>query len=273
MTPPVALGPAGVTLAAWRAIYAGAGVSLDAACERSILAGSRALAVLLAEGTPVYGVNTGFGKLASVPIPAADLVRLQRNLVLSHAAGVGRPTPKAIVRLMLALKLASLARGASGVSRETVALIEAMLARDLLPVVPRQGSVGASGDLAPLAHMAAAMLGVGELLTPAGRLPAGEALRRHGLEPLTLGPKEGLALLNGTQFSTAYALAALFEASQLLASALITGALSTEAARGSDTPFDPRLHALKPHEGQRPVCRGLAGTDGRQRDPRLASYR
>jgi len=248
---PVVLGPAGIGLAAWRAIYAGAAVGLDAACEGAIAAGNRALAGLIAEGSPVYGVNTGFGKLAGVPIAAADLERLQRNLVLSHAAGVGRPAPKPIVRLMLALKLASLARGASGVSRQTVALIEAMLAHDLMPLVPRQGSVGASGDLAPLAHMAAAMLGVGELLTPEGRMPAGAALRRHGLQPLALGPKEGLALLNGTQFSTAYALAALFAAGDLLGAALITGALSTEAARGSDTPFDPRLQALKPHAGQR----------------------
>src|SRR5207302_6132338 len=134
-----------------------------------------------------------------------DLARLQRNLVLSHAAGVGAPMARNSARLMMALKLASLARGASGVRPATLALLEAMLARDLVPVVPCQGSVGASGDLAPLAHMAAAMIGVGEILAPAGgRMPAAEALQRRGVRPIVLGPKEGLALLNGTQFSTAY---------------------------------------------------------------------
>src|SRR5262249_26074970 len=155
-----------------------------------------------------------------------------------------------VVRLMLALKLASLARGASGVRPSTPALLEAMLARGLLPVVPSQGSVGASGDLAPLAHMAAAMIGIGEIDTVKDRLPAAEALRRAGLEPLALGPKEGLALLNGTQFSTAYALAALFAIRDALQAALITGALSTDAAKGSDVPFDPRIHELRGHRGQ-----------------------
>src|SRR5262249_8722396 len=147
-----------------------------------------------------------FGKLASVRIPAADLAQLQRNIVLSHAAGVGTPMPIAVARLMMALKLASLAQGASGVRRQTVQMIEAMLARDLTPVVPCQGSVGASGDLAPLAHMSAAMIGVGEIFAGERRLPAAQALADAGLQPLTLGAKEGLALLNGTQFSTAYAL-------------------------------------------------------------------
>jgi histidine ammonia-lyase len=247
---PIILKPEGIALAAWREIYAGAAVRLDAACGERIEAGERALEAILAEGAPVYGVNTGFGKLAGIRIAADDLAGLQRNIVLSHAAGVGRPAPKPIVRLMLALKLVSLARGASGVRRETVALLEAMLEHDLIPIVPRQGSVGASGDLAPLAHLAASMLGVGEILAPEGPMPAGEALRRHGLRPVVLGPKEGLALLNGTQFSTAYALAALFEIDRLLRTALVTGVLSTEAAKGSDAPFDARLHELRPHPGQ-----------------------
>jgi histidine ammonia-lyase len=248
--PPVTIGPAGIALPQWRAIYEGAGLRLGAQCERAIEASCRALAAILAGDAPIYGVNTGFGRLASERIAPADLAQLQRNIVLSHAAGVGRPAPQKIVRLMLALKVASLARGASGVRRETVALIEAMLAHDLIPLVPRQGSVGASGDLAPLAHMAAAMLGVGEMFSPQGCMPAEEALRGHGLKPLVLGPKEGLALLNGTQFSTAYALAALFEIGDLFRAALVTGVLSTEAARGSDAPFDPRLHAVRPHRGQ-----------------------
>ena len=151
---------------------------------------------------------------------------------------------------MMALKIASLAQGASGVRLETLELLEAMLARDVIPVVPGQGSVGASGDLAPLAHMTAAMIGVGECFTHHGRMPAAVAFVAAGLEPVKLGAKEGLALLNGTQFSTAYALAALFEAEVLFRSALVTGALSTDAARGSDAPFDPRIHALRRHRGQ-----------------------
>src|SRR5258707_222851 len=164
---------------------------------------------MVARGEPVYGINTGFGKLASVRIEAADLEKLQRNIVLSHAAGVGEAMPVPVARLMMALKLASLAQGASGVRPGTIAILEALLGRGLTPAVPCQGSVGASGDLAPLAHMTAAMIGVGDFFVAGARVPAAEALRRAGLVPLALGPKEGLALLNGTQFSTANALAAL----------------------------------------------------------------
>ena len=176
--------------------------------DPAIEAGARAVDAIIARGEPVYGINTGFGKLASVHIASEDLAALQRNIVLSHAAGVGEPMRPPIVRLMLALKLASLGRGASGVRVRTVELLEAMLARDVVPVIPCQGSVGASGDLAPLAHMAAAMIGVGEAQVAGERMPAAAALARAGLAPLALGPKEGLALLNGTQFSTADALAA-----------------------------------------------------------------
>jgi histidine ammonia-lyase len=246
----ITLRPGHVGLSDWRALYRGAEVALDPATAFAIEASARAVEAIVAKGEPVYGINTGFGKLASVRIEAADLARLQTNIVLSHAAGVGEPSPANVVRLMLGLKLANLAQGASGVRRETVALLEAMLQRGLIPVVPRQGSVGASGDLAPLAHMAATMIGVGEMETPDGRMPAVEALSRAGLQPLNLGPKEGLALLNGTQFSTAYALAALFEAANLFWTALITGVLSTEAAKGSDAPFDPRVHALSRHGAQ-----------------------
>jgi histidine ammonia-lyase len=246
----IVLRPGHVALDDWRALYQGGEVALDPASASAIEAAAQAVEAIVARGEPVYGINTGFGKLASVRIETADLARLQTNIVLSHAAGVGEPSPKRVVRLMLALKLASLAQGASGVRPETVALLQAMLEHDLIPVVPCQGSVGASGDLAPLAHMAATMIGVGEVLTPDGRLPATEALARYGLQPLTLGPKEGLALLNGTQFSTAYALAALFEVANLFGAALVTGVLSTEAAKGSDAPFDPRVHALSRHRGQ-----------------------
>ena len=255
----VVMRPGEVSLAEWRAIYRGAGAKLDPASAPVIAASAAAVERILARGEPVYGINTGFGKLASVRIEAGDLETLQRNIVLSHAAGVGEPSPVAVIRLMVALKLASLAQGASGVRPATVALLEAMLVKGLTPVVPAQGSVGASGDLAPLAHMAATMIGVGEIFVGETRLPAAQALAEAGLSPVTLGPKEGLALLNGTQFSTANALAGLFEAEVLFRTALVTGALSTEAAKGSDTPFDPRIHALRRHAGQIETADALRG--------------
>jgi histidine ammonia-lyase len=234
----------------WRAIWRGAPVALDPAHEAAVAASAAAVERILDRGAPVYGINTGFGKLAGVRIAPADLAQLQRNIVLSHAAGVGDPSPVETVRLMMALKLGSLAQGASGVRPETLRLLEAMLARGLTPIVPAQGSVGASGDLAPLAHMAAAMIGVGEARVGERVMPAAEALREVGLAPIALAPKEGLALLNGTQFSTANALVGLFAAETLWRSALVVGALSTDAARGSDAPFDKRIHALRRHRGQ-----------------------
>jgi len=244
------LTPGAVPYSAWQAIYEGAVPVLDPACRPAIAESAAAVGRILARHEPVYGINTGFGKLASVKIGDEDLATLQRNIVLSHAAGVGDPMPVPIARLMMALKLASLARGASGVAPATVELLEAMLAKGLVPVVPAQGSVGASGDLAPLAHMTAAMIGVGEIFVGDERRPATDALADAGLASLVLGPKEGLALLNGTQFSTAYALAALFEAERLYRVALVTGILSTEAAKGSDAPFDHRIHTLRGHLGQ-----------------------
>ena len=272
--------PGTMTLRAWRDIYRGAAPTLDPSCVPAIERSAAAVSAILAKGQPVYGINTGFGKLATVHIPPADLATLQRNIVLSHSAGAGAPMPVAVARLMMALKLASLAQGASGVRLDTVRLLEAMLAKGLTPVVPCQGSVGASGDLAPLAHMAATMIGTGEMIVDGRTVPAARALDDAGLKPLTLGAKEGLALLNGTQFSTAYALAALFEIETLFQSALITGALSTDAARGSDAPFDPRIHLLRRHRGQietaealRELLKGspirashLVG-DGRVQDP------
>ncbi len=246
----ITLAPGAASLADWRAIYRGATPQLDPACAAGVKASADTVARIIAKGEPVYGINTGFGKLASVRIEAADLETLQRNIVLSHAAGVGDAMPVAVTRLMMALKLASLAQGASGIRPATLAMLETMLARGIVPVVPAQGSVGASGDLAPLAHMAAVMIGVGEAYTADGRLPAQAALALAGLQPVVLGPKEGLALLNGTQFSTAYALAALFDAEVLYRSALVTGALATDAARGSDAPFDARIHQLRKHRGQ-----------------------
>lgn len=246
----IVLKPGAVSLGEWRAVYRGASVRLDPSCLPAVERSAKAVRDILARGEPVYGINTGFGKLATVRIGDDDLATLQRNIVLSHAAGVGEPMPVAIARLMMALKLVSLAQGASGIQPATLALLEAMLAKGLTPVVPCQGSVGASGDLAPLAHMTATMIGVGDIFMDGARLPAATALAEAGLAPVELGPKEGLALLNGTQFSTANALAGLFEAENLFRSALVTGALSTDAARGSDAPFDPRIHALRKHGGQ-----------------------
>ena len=253
----VLLKPGQATLAEWRSVYRGAALTLDPAGRALVARGAAAVEAVLASGEPVYGINTGFGKLASVRIGREDLAALQRNIVLSHAAGVGEPMPAAVARLMMALKIASLARGASGVRPETIDLLAAMLERDVIPVVPGQGSVGASGDLAPLAHMAAAMIGVGDVYAAGAPMPAAEALAAAGLQPAALGPKEGLALLNGTQFSTAFALAGLFETERSFQSALVTGALSTDAARGSDTPFDPRIQALRGHRGQIEVAAAI----------------
>ena len=252
------LTPGATPLAAWRAIYFGAPVTLDAASRHTVEAGSRVIDAVIARGAPVYGVNTGFGKLASVRIDDADLVRLQRNLVLSHCGGVGDPLPDAVTRLMMALKLASLAQGASGVRWSTIEALAACLDRGLVPVVPSQGSVGASGDLAPLAHMTATLLGVGEFAVGGRRVPAAEGLAEAGLSPIVLGPKEGLALLNGTQASTALALAGLFETERVFQAALVTGALTTDAIKGSDGPFDPRIQALRGQPGQIEAARALA---------------
>src|ERR1700736_4890946 len=257
MTAAITLTPGRTTLADWRAVVDGAAVRLDRAATPAIAASARAIDAIIAKGEPVYGINTGFGKLASVHIAADDLAALQRNIVLSHAAGVGEPTRPATVRLMMALKLASLGRGFSGVQLRTVEMLEAMLAREAIPVIPSQGSVAASGDLAPLAHMTAAMLGVGEVELAGARMPAEAAIARAGLAPLVLGAKEGLALLNGTQFSTAQALAGLLAIEGVFQAALVTGALSTDAAKGSDTPFDTRIHAIRGHRGQIEVAAAL----------------
>lgn len=249
--------PGDITLDQWREIYVGATPVLAQGTIEKVQAGADAIQRIVYRGQPVYGVNTGFGKLASVRIENDDLATLQRNIVLSHAAGTGDPVPVDIVRSMMALKLANISQGYSGVQVATVELLQAMIAANITPVIPGQGSVGASGDLAPLSHLAAGMIGVGECDTPDGPMPADQALAAAGLKSLELGPKEGLALLNGTQFSTAYAMAALFEVQRLHSSALVTGALSTEAAKGSDTPFDARIHAVRKHGGQIEVAATL----------------
>jgi len=245
------LTPGAATLTQLEALWrGGAAATLDPACRPAVDASAAQVARAAGGDAAVYGVNTGFGKLASVRIPAGDVAALQRNLILSHCAGVGPAVPASIARLVMGLKLLSLGRGASGVRWEICALLEAMLARGVTPVIPAQGSVGASGDLAPLAHMAAVMIGEGRAAVGGRRMAGGAALAAAGLAPVTLGPKEGLALINGTQVSTAFALVGLFEGWRLAQAALLTGALSTDAAMGSTAPFHPEIHALRGHRGQ-----------------------
>ena len=245
------LTPGAVTLADLEKIFREeASVRLDFACRPAIELAHARIAKAVAGTDAVYGVNTGFGKLASVKIDPKDTAVLQRNLILSHCCGVGPPIPRGHARLLMALKLFSLGRGASGVRLEIVDLIEAMLEKGVTPVIPAQGSVGASGDLAPLAHMAAAMMGHGQAEYDGTVMSGDKALAAAGLMPVELGPKEGLALINGTQFSTAFALAGLFGAWRGVHSALVTSALSTDAIMGSTAPLQPEIHSLRGHRGQ-----------------------
>ena len=223
---------------------------------------------LAAGEAAAYGINTGFGLLAQTRIPTSQRALLQKNIILSHSAGVGPLLDDSIVRLMMVLKLASLLQGFSGVSEPLARFLEKLINAGLNPCVPAQGSVGASGDLAPLAHMSLAVLGLGNIRRHGEIRPAAEALAQEGITPLELGPKEGLALLNGTQVSTALALAALFELENAFAAAVVSGALSLDALQGSDAPFDPRIHALRGHPGQAQVAQVyrelLAGSEIRE---------
>ncbi|WP_050523644.1 histidine ammonia-lyase [Pseudorhodobacter wandonensis] len=247
----VTLTPGAVTLADLQSIYWNQdAVRLDPACHPAIALAHARIAKAVAGTEAVYGVNTGFGKLASVKIASKDTATLQRNLILSHCCGVGPAIPRRHARLLMALKLLSLGRGASGVRLEIVTLIEEMLAKGVTPMIPAQGSVGASGDLAPLAHMAAVMMGHGEAEFGGKAMPGAKALSAAGLTAIELGPKEGLALINGTQFSTAFALAGLFGAWRAAHAALVTSALSTDAIMGSTAPLQPEIHALRGHAGQ-----------------------
>jgi histidine ammonia-lyase len=245
------LQPGSVSLAEIETLYrTGVAARLDASCGAAVIRSAECVARIAAGDAPVYGINTGFGKLASIRIGAGDVATLQRNLILSHSCGVGPPLAENIVRLVMALKLIGLGRGASGVRPALIRLLELMLERGVTPVLPAQGSVGASGDLAPLAHLGAVMIGCGEAFFEGERLPGADALARAGLQPLVLAAKEGLALINGTQVSTALALAGLFRAHRAAQAALITGALSTDAAMGSPQPFRAEIHRLRGHQGQ-----------------------
>ena len=252
------LAPGAVTLDQLAEIYENeAPVALDPACRPGVEAAARRIDAAAAGDAPVYGVNTGFGKLASVKIARADTAALQRNLILSHCCGVGGAIDRRHARLMMALKLLSLGRGASGVRWELIGLLQDMLALGVTPVVPAQGSVGASGDLAPLAHMTAVILGEGEADYRGEVLPGAEALAKAGLRPIPLGPKEGLAFINGTQFSTAFALAGLFEAWRAAQTSLVVASLSTDAIMGSTAPLQPEIHDLRGHRGQIEAARAM----------------
>jgi histidine ammonia-lyase len=252
------LGARPLTLAQLRGIYRGP--------QRLRLADSALAAAKASHETtlrlasldkPAYGINTGFGLLAQTRIAPEERELLQKNIVLSHSAGVGPLLDDAIVRLILVLKLGSLLRGHSGVSAELLRALQRLADEEIYPCVPAQGSVGASGDLAPLAHLSLPLLGFGTVRRAGKIIPSTEALAAVGMKPLALGPKEGLALLNGTQVSTALALAALFELEEVLGGALVSGAVSLDALQGSDAPFDPRIHELRGHAGQKQVAKTL----------------
>ena len=251
MSTTLTLQPGHLHLDQLRALHAASTpIALPADAWRAVKASAALVHSAAAGDAPIYGVNTGFGKLASTRIGAADLQQLQVNLLRSHSVGVGAPLPAPVVRLMLALKATSLARGYSGVRPEVVQTLIDVCNAGLVPEVPSQGSVGASGDLAPLAHMSLALIGEGRFLVDGKPQPAVDVLRAAGITPLCLQAKEGLALINGTQTSTALALHALFRFEPVFEAAMLTGTLSLEAARGSDAPFDPRIHAVRGQPGQ-----------------------
>jgi len=258
MTETITLSPGSVTLCVLDKLYWQSPPVCLNSDTRSAIDATAALVAKAANGDEaVYGVNTGFGKLANTRIQPSDTERLQRNLILSHCCGVGPALSEPVVRLVMTLKLLSLGRGASGVRWVVIEQIQEMLIRGVTPVIPAQGSVGASGDLAPLAHMAAVMIGEGEATYEGVTMPGGEALSAAGLKPVVLGPKEGLGLINGTQVSTALALAGLFETWRCAMSSLVTGALSTDAIMGSSAPFRDEIHTLRGHQGQIDIGHGL----------------
>ncbi|HEX3467371.1 MAG TPA: histidine ammonia-lyase [Candidatus Elarobacter sp.] len=256
----IRLSPGALGAADTRAILRdGATVRLDAGARAAVDRAAEIVAGIAARDDSVYGVNTGFGKLAQTRIPRDKLGALQRNLVLSHACGVGAPLPRDVVRLIVALKINSLARGYSGVRWTVIEMLTGCLDHDVLPLIPGQGSVGASGDLAPLAHLSAALIGVGDVVADGRRVSADVAFGAAGMALLELQAKEGLALLNGTQVSTALALRGLIGAEDVLAASLIAGALTIEAALGSVKPFDARIHAVRAHASQSDVAAAVLG--------------
>jgi histidine ammonia-lyase len=245
------LKPGAISLAELRRIARGTDrVALADGWRGPVEASLAAVAKRLAAGEALYGINTGFGKLAKTRVPEDALATLQLYIVRSHAAGVGEPLADSTVRLTLVLKAASLARGYSGVRPAVIERLLAVVNAGICPLVPAQGSVGASGDLAPLAHLSLALIGEGRVRVKGREMDSAAALEAAGIEPLVLGPKEGLALLNGTQVSTALALEGLFAAEDLLAGSIVTGSMCVDAALGSRTPFDARIHNVRGQPSQ-----------------------
>jgi len=263
------IGDAPLSLAALRRFWREGGhVSVSPAAMGAVARSQAVIQDVLSQGRIAYGINTGFGSLARTHIDARDLAELQRRLVLSHCVGVGAALDDDVVRLILLLKIVGLARGYSGVRPIVIERLLAFLKAGLYPCIPSRGSVGASGDLAPLAHLSAPLIGEGKVRLYGEVMPAKDGLARIGLGPLVLAPKEGLALLNGTQVSTALALTGLFRTEDIFAAAIVSGAMSIDAAQGSDAPFDPRIHAVRGQVGQIAVAaayrRLLAGSAIRQ---------
>jgi histidine ammonia-lyase len=252
----VKLDPTNIDLGILRRLWQREAASLDEAAMQRVADSAAAIERIVAGGGTVYGVNTGFGLLANTRIPDDRLAELQTNLILSHSAGLGDPLPRHVTRLMIVLKL--LGRGHSGIRPLVIEALQRLLDADAMPLIPAQGSVGASGDLAPLAHLISALMGYGRICVAGEVIGARAALDRIGLEPLQLGPKEGLALINGTQASTALALDALFLGERVFAAAIAAGALSVDALKGSAKPFDPRISELRGQPGQIRVAAAIA---------------
>lgn len=274
------LQPGQVDLATLRRIYQGnVLITLADSARADILASQETVQGIVEQGRVVYGINTGFGKLAQTMIPADRLAELQRNLVLSHSVGIGKDLPDDVVRLVMATKVLSLSRGHSGIRMEVIEALITLFNAGVMPCIPEKGSVGASGDLAPLAHLSLMLIGEGDVTIQGQRMSAVEGLAKAGLTPFVLGPKEGLALLNGTQVSTSLALRGLFEGERVFAAGLVAGALSLEAIKGSVKPLDARIHQARGQEGQIAVAAAvlalLEGSDivtshlncGRVQDP------
>jgi histidine ammonia-lyase len=255
----VKLNPEAIDLATLRDLWTGAEARLDDASMQRVAAAAQSVDRIVAGGETVYGVNTGFGLLANTRIPDDRLAELQTNLILSHSAGLGDALPRHVTRLMIVLKLLGLGRGYSGVRPVVIAALQRLLDANAMPLIPAQGSVGASGDLAPLAHLISALMGYGRIDVAGEIIGAAKALERIGLDPLQLGPKEGLALINGTQASTALALDALFVGERVFGAAVTAGALSVDALKGSAKPFDPRISELRGQPGQIKVAATIRG--------------
>ena len=253
------LNPEAIDLSAVRQLWSGVEARLDDASMQRIATSAASVDRIVASGETVYGVNTGFGLLANTRIPNDRLAELQSNLIRSHSAGLGEPLPRHVTRLMIVLKLLGLGRGYSGVRPLVIDALQRLIDTNAMPVIPSQGSVGASGDLAPLAHLISALMGYGRIDVAGELMPARDALRRIGLDELQLGPKEGLALINGTQASTALALDALFSGERVFAAAIAAGAMSVDALKGSVKPFEPRISALRGQPGQIRVAAAIEG--------------